>query len=122
MKKLALALMLLVVLPAFAALDPLMEVRTCGEPRRMADGSILRRADVLTAFQKAHPCPVTGKTTGACQGWAIDHVIPLACGGCDAVWNLQWLPNSIKSAAGALPKDRWERKINCQPAQLVTLP
>ena len=57
----------------------------------------------------------TGSTTGACPSWAIDHVIPLACGGCDSIENLQWLKNSIKSCAGTECKDRWERKINCQP-------
>lgn len=120
MKKILAAIAIMAVTPAFAALDPLAEVRVCGEPRRAADGSILRRADVLAAFQRSHPCPATGKPNGACPGWAKDHIIPLACGGCDAVWNLQWLPNGIKSASGALPKDRWERKINCQPPQLVT--
>lgn len=94
---------------------PLQETRYCGAPVRLADGSIRRRADVLYAFRKAHPCPVTGQTDGACTGWSIDHVIPLACGGCDSVSNLQWLPNELKSVAGKFPKDRWERKIYCTP-------
>lgn len=95
------------------ALQPLVEQRYCGEPARNPDGSIRRRSDVLAAFQRAHPCPSTGKTAGPCPGWARDHVIPLACGGCDAVSNLQWLPDDVKSAAGTLPKDRWERRIYC---------
>lgn len=95
--------------PALAgALD---ETRYCEvTPRRDADGSISRRADVLRAFKRHHPCPSTGKTTGACPGWAIDHVIPLANGGCDSVHNLQWLPHTLKSCAG-ICKDRWERKV-----------
>jgi hypothetical protein len=93
------------------AQDALTEVRYCGPPPRMADGSIKRRADVLTAFRKVHPCPATGKTSGACPGWSIDHIIPLASCGCDAVRNLQWLPNEIKSAAGVYAKDRWERRV-----------
>lgn len=97
------------------SVQPLIEQRYCGAPARNADGSIRRRADVLAAFQRAHPCPSTGKTTGACPGWAKDHVIPMACGGCDAVSNLQWLPNAMKSAAGTLPKDRFERLIYCEP-------
>ena len=28
-------------------------------------------------FQKSHPCPATGKTSGACKGYVIDHVVPL---------------------------------------------
>ena len=98
---------------------PLEETRVCGEPRRNAKGEIIRRSDVLTAFQKAHPCPVTGSTSGACPGWAKDHVIPLADGGCDSVHNLQWLPEAIKSCSAQTCKDRFERKINSTPMVLV---
>lgn len=112
-----LAVFLLAIANADAgALD---ETRCCVTPARLADGSIKRRADVLVAFKRLHPCPATGLTTGACPNWSIDHVIPLACGGVDEVQNLQWLPLPIKSAAGTYPKDRWERKINCQPMELV---
>jgi hypothetical protein len=97
---------------------PLEEQRYCGPPPRLADGSIKRRSDVLAAFRKAHPCPVTGLSTGACVGWAIDHVLPLACGGCDAVSNLQWLPNGLKSVA-VIGKDRFERLIYCEPMRTV---
>lgn len=96
---------------AQAAPDATQETRYCGEPRRDADGRILRRADVLVAFRKLYACPVTGRHQGACPGWAIDHVIPLAAGGCDAVRNLQWLPSAIKSCSGTVCKDRWERKV-----------
>jgi hypothetical protein len=107
---------LLAMAAAFANVDPAtQELRYCGAPKRDVGGNIVRSSAVTAAFQKAHPCPSTGKTTGACQDWSIDHVIPLACGGCDAVSNMQWLHNSIKSAAGTvsfLPKDRFERKID----------
>lgn len=97
---------------ATAFAGPLDETRYCTvTPSRDADGSISRRADVLRAFKKVHPCPATGKTTGACPGWNVDHVISLACGGCDSVSNLQWLPNEIKRCAGDKCKDRWERKV-----------
>jgi len=95
------------------------ETRCCIAPVKAADGSNLRRADVLKAFQKIHPCPVTGLITGACKGWEKDHIIPLQCGGRDEVANLQWLPVQIKSAAGLYPKDRWERKVYCNPQELV---
>lgn len=104
---------------------PLLETRYCGAPARNADGSIKRRSDVLTAFQRAHPCPSTGLTTGACPGWAKDHVVPLASCGCDSVSNLQWMPDGLKSAAGTLAKDRWERKVYVcpgSPAASVPLP
>lgn len=96
---------------AFAAPSALEETRYCGEPRRTADGHILRRADVLAEFRKLYACPSTGQHKGACPGWAIDHVIPLAVGGCDAVRNLQWLPGKIKSCGGTVCKDRWEREV-----------
>lgn len=95
---------------AFAG--PLEETRYCTiTPARDADGSISRRADVLRAFRDLYPCPETGETRGACPGWNIDHVIPLAVGGCDAVSNLQWLPTAIKRCAGQACKDRWERLV-----------
>lgn len=112
-------LLALISLPAYAQpLDPLLEHRYCGPPARTAAGEIKRSAAVLGAFRRAHPCPVTGLSTGACAGWAIDHVIPLACGGCDAVSNLQWLPDGLKSVA-VIGKDRFERKIYCTPFQRV---
>lgn len=110
---------LLVAVQAHAQLPPVQEVRYCGSPARLADGSIKRRADVLSAFKRQHPCPATGKASGACPGWAIDHVIPLVCGGCDSVGNLQWLPTQIKSAAGIYPKDRWEQRVYCKNGDTV---
>jgi hypothetical protein len=100
----------LIAMPVLAQLPALDEVRYCGEPKREADGSIARSREVLGAFKRVHPCPANGATSGACPGWAIDHVIPLACGGCDAVSNLQWLPNELKSKA-VIGKDRFERRI-----------
>jgi len=92
--------------------DPaLVETRYCGEPKRNASGTIIRRSAVRDAFRKQNPCPSTGLTMDACPGWTIDHVKPLASCGCDSVSNMQWLPIAIKSAAGTLPKDRWERRI-----------
>jgi len=97
-----------------ALAGPLDETRYCGDPVRLADGTIKRRADVVRAFKQAHPCPVTAKSTGACPGWQVDHVIPLVCGGCDMVTNLQWLPVEIKTAPGLVAKDRWEQRVYCR--------
>lgn len=98
--------------PSAAAVSPddLRETRYGGAPERNADGTIHRSRAVLVAFQKIHPCPSTGKTSGACPGWALDHVVSLDCGGRDAVSNLQWLPLQLKTCAG-ICKDRWERKV-----------
>jgi hypothetical protein len=48
-------------------------------------------------------------SSGACPGYRKGHVIPLACGGPDAVSNLQW-----QTIAAARAKDRWERKVCAQ--------
>jgi hypothetical protein len=40
-------------------------------------------------------------------GWIVDHVIPLACGGADAVSNMAW-----QTRADAAAKDKVER-IGC---------
>jgi hypothetical protein len=109
---------LLVALLAISTTAIAADPRYCGEPLRTEAGAIKRSSSVLTQFKRLHPCPSTGKTTGACPGWAIDHVIPLASCGCDAVLNLQWLPNSIKSAAGVDAKDRWERKVYVCPVEI----
>lgn len=105
------ALVLVIASTLAVAAPATVETRYCGEPRRNAQGEIVRRADVVAAFRQLYPCPATGRSTGACRGWAVDHVIPLAVGGCDAVSNLQWLPVEIKSCAGTVCKDRWERKV-----------
>lgn len=106
---------ILILLASSAWAGPLDETRFCTvTPHRDADGSISRRADVLRAFRDLYPCPSTGRKRGACPGWNIDHVVPLAVGGCDAVSNLQWLPVDLKRCAG-ICKDRWERVVYRRP-------
>lgn len=97
------ALVLVVYEAGAGALD---ETRCCITPARTASGEIARRAAVISEFRKMWSCPSTGLKTGACPGWYIDHVIPLACGGIDAVFNLQWLPEAVWR-----DKSKWERKI-----------
>ena len=115
LRKLSALVFAFVVTVAAAQPNPYQELRYCGPPARDASGTIIRSSSVLSAFQRAHPCPSTGLKSGSCPGWAKDHVVPLACGGCDAVYNLQWLPNAMKSAAGVIPKDRWERVVYADP-------
>jgi hypothetical protein len=57
------------------------------------------------AFERAHPCPATGRSSGACPGYVVDHVTPLACGGADAPSNMQW-----ETVQEGKAKDKWERK------------
>jgi hypothetical protein len=117
--KIILAILVLISLTAVAQTPVPQDSRYCRmEPERRADGRIARSGSVLRAFQRIHPCPVTGSGVGPCPGWAIDHIIPLACGGCDDIHNLQWLPNGIKSAP-KIGKDRFERLIYCRPMQVV---
>jgi len=78
---------------------------------RDKDGAIHRSVAVISAFKFSHPCPATGLSFGACPLWSINHVIPLAVGGCDSVSNMQWLPNAVKACAGELCIDRFERRI-----------
>jgi len=60
---------------------------------------------VRHAFVKEQACPSTGRNRLPCPGWVIDHVIALACGGPDAVENLQW-----QTIEDAKAKDKWETK------------
>jgi hypothetical protein len=69
-----------------------------------ADARIKRSTAAKRAFQKAYPCPSTGKRAGSCPGYVIDHVVPLVCGGADAPANMQW-----QTIAAGKAKDRWER-------------
>lgn len=102
---------LLLVGCAAPMLDPLVDYRYQGVVHRNANGSTARSQQVIAAFKKEWACPATGLHSGPCPGWAIDHVIPLDCGGVDAVWNLQWLPDQIKSARGEYSKDHFERRV-----------
>lgn len=97
MIRLIIPLAIIAICASHAKADPLKEERYVNQVKRDAKGQILRRADVLVAFKKIHPCPSTGKTTGACNGWQMNHVIPLACGGIDAVSNLSWQPTVTKT-------------------------
>src|SRR5207253_8752697 len=53
-------------------------------------GRIKRSSAAKHAFERQHPCPSTGKTSGRCPGYVVDHVRPLECGGADAPSNMQW--------------------------------
>ncbi len=42
-------------------------------------------------FRAAHACPATGLHRGRCDGWQVDHTVPLCAGGRDAQDNMAWL-------------------------------
>ena len=77
--------------------------KKCQSCARDSKGRIARSATAKHAFQKSHPCPSTGKTTGACKGYVIDHVVPLKRGGADSPSNMQW-----QTTAAAKAKDKVE--------------
>lgn len=43
-------------------------------------------------------------------GYVVDHIIPLACGGADKTWNMQF-----QTVCEGKAKDRWE--LNCDLAR-----
>ena len=67
-------------------------------------GKIKRSGAAKSAFERQSPCPSTGKTSGRCSGYVVDHVTPLECGGADAPSNMQW-----QTTADAKAKDKTER-------------
>lgn len=75
----------------------------CQSCQRDAKGRIQRSSTAKHQFQRSHPCPSTGSTSGACRGYVIDHVQALKHGGKDAPENMQW-----QTKAEAKVKDRVE--------------
>jgi hypothetical protein len=72
---------------------------------RDGNGRLERSQAARDSFKRQQPCPATGKPSGPCPGYVIDHVKPLACGGGDAPSNMQW-----QTIAEGKAKDQWERK------------
>jgi hypothetical protein len=71
--------------------------------QRDSHGKIKRSPAAKAAFKRSHPCPSTGKTSGACPGYVVDHVRALKHGGADEPSNMQW-----QTASEAKAKDKWE--------------
>jgi hypothetical protein len=57
--------------------------------QRDTNGKIARSPQAKHEFKKSQPCPSTGKSSGGCPGYVIDHVMPLKRGGADALGNMQ---------------------------------
>jgi hypothetical protein len=75
----------------------------CTSCVRNSRGKIQRSAVAKRAFRQSHPCPSTGKTSGTCSGYVIDHVKALKRGGADEPGNMQW-----QTTVQAKAKDRVE--------------
>ena len=68
---------------------------------RDTHGKIARSPEQKAAFKHLHPCPSTGRRSGGCPGYVIDHVMPLKRGGADRPENMHW---QTKEAARAKVK------------------
>ena len=75
----------------------------CVSCTRDSHGRIKRSESEKRQFEKQHPCPSTGKTSGACPGYVVDHVQALKHGEKDEPSNMQW-----QTVQDAKAKDRVE--------------
>jgi hypothetical protein len=73
----------------------------CSGCARDKRGRIPRSKASKDAFKRVNPCPSTGRTSGACPGYVIDHKQALKHGGSDTPDNMQW---QTKEAAKAKDK------------------
>jgi hypothetical protein len=73
--------------------------------QRDRHGRIKRNKAAKAAFERESSCPSTGKTSGRCPGYVVDHVNPLECGGADAPSNMQW-----QTIADGKAKEKTERE------------
>ena len=91
--------------PAYSARYSAVSSHSATAPgvHRDSHGKIARDPRQTNAFKKQHPCPSTGKTSGSCPGYVIDHIKPLKRGGADIPSNMQW-----QTEGAAMQKDRWE--------------
>ena len=107
MKTIPVAFFALSLALSFAATSkrpaPPAKASRCTACARDTKGKIARSPKAKYDFQRANPCPSTGKASGACPGYVKDHVVPLKRGGADAPANMQW-----QTKAEAEAKDRVE--------------
>lgn len=102
--------MLLVARAAFSR-DPITGIedgRDEARAGRAAESGVYcrrrhRSARAKQEFRRRFPCPSTGKHSGACPGWVIDHIVSLRHCGRDSASNMAW-----QTGKDAKRKDRWE--------------
>ena len=61
------------------------------------EGAQLRSSRAKAEFRQRFPCPSTGRYSGECPGWVVDHIVALKPS------NIAW-----QTRAQARKKDRWE--------------
>jgi len=69
---------------------PRSEPRDQARAQRRTATRTPRSSGARREFQRLHPCPSTGRLTGTCPGYVVDHVIALKRGGLDIPTNMQW--------------------------------
>lgn len=67
--------------------------------------ALSRDPSQVREFRRHNPCPSTGRTTGRCSGYVVDHLKPLCAGGPDLPSNMQW-----QEYRASLVKDAEERR------------
>src|SRR5207302_1228766 len=72
----------------------------CSACTRDSHGRIARSRTATASFRRTHPCPATGKTSGPCRGYVIDHVQALKHGGIDAPGNMAWQTTAAREGEG----------------------
>ena len=73
----------------------------------LAPAEVVRSRAQVNHFKKANACPGTGiSSIKSCNGYVVDHIKPLSCGGADNPSNMQW-----QTIAEGKAKDKWERKL-----------
>jgi len=84
---------------------PFPETLLACRVRHAKTGELIRSSQAIREFKRC-----TGYPKGR-PGYVIDHIFPLACGGCDDPSNMIW-----QTRANSRLKDKWERKRpNCVP-------
>jgi hypothetical protein len=86
--------------PRFTIILILLLASCCAVPQKEAKKRDTRMRQLFLAN---NPCPSTGKTKGACEGFIVDHIVPIKRGGGDHPYNMQW-----QTVQDAKDKDRWE--------------
>jgi len=95
----------LIALILALGVQPAFGQSRAGHHRGRWDGDPAQRA----AFTRANPCPSTGKTSGDCPGYVVDHRVPLACGGADKPTNMLWRSTTEPAANAREALERCEK-------------
>jgi outer membrane biosynthesis protein TonB len=83
------------------ATQPAPKPALAPEPEDGPPAGPARPSSAKENFRKAYPCPSTGRSSGSCPGYEVEHMNPPACGGADSPGNMQWVQASSARKKGA---------------------